>query len=123
MVMECLRDYMQKGHRSMNKRLKKKMGLSKIQNSELWDLDYTIIKFILPRLKKFKKINIYSYPNKCGNIENWHKIIDKIIWSFQFALDVAEMNYSNEYRFNENNWSKYNEGMELFKEYLLDLWD
>ena len=45
----------------MNKRLKKKKGLSKIQNSELWDLDYTIIKFILPRLKKFKEINIYSY--------------------------------------------------------------
>ena len=75
------------------------------------------------RLKKFKEINIYSYPNKCGNIENWHKIIDKMIWSFQFALDVAEMNYSNEYRLNENNWSKYNEGMDLFKEYLLDLWD
>ena len=74
--------------------------LAKIQNSELWDLDYTIIKFILPRLKKFKEINIISYPTKCGNIENWHKIIDKMIWSFQFALDVAEMNYSNEYRLN-----------------------
>ena len=43
----------------MNKRLKKKMGLSKIQNSELWNLDYAIIKFILLRLKKFKKTNIY----------------------------------------------------------------
>ena len=39
----------------MNKRLKKKKGLSKIQNSELWDLDYTIIEFILPRLKNLKK--------------------------------------------------------------------
>ena len=53
----------------MNKRIKKKKGFSKIQNSELWDLDYTIIKFILPRLKKFKEINISSYPTKCGNIE------------------------------------------------------
>ena len=107
----------------MNKRLKKKKELSKIQDSECWDLDLTIIKFILPRLKKFKEININSYPDKCGNIENWHKIIDKMIWSFQFALDVAEMNYSNEYRLNENNWRKYNEGMDLFTEYLLDLWD
>ena len=57
----------------MNKRLKKKKGLSKIQNSELLDLDYTIIEFILPRLKKFKEINIISYPIKCGNIENRHK--------------------------------------------------
>ena len=107
----------------MNKRLKKKKGLSKIQDNECWSLDLTIIKFILPRLKKFKEININSYPNECGNIENWHKIIDKIIWSFQFALDVAELNYSSKYRLNENNWSKYNEGMDLFKEYLLDLWD
>ena len=107
----------------MNKRLKKKKGLSKIQDNECWDLDLTIIKFILQRLKKFKEININSYPNKCGSIENWHKIIDKIIWSFQFALDVAEFNYSNEYRLSENNWSKYDEGMDLFKEYLLDLWD
>ena len=38
----------------MNTRIKKKKRFSKIQNSELWDLDYTIIKFILPRLKKFK---------------------------------------------------------------------
>ena len=107
----------------MNKRLKKKKGLSKIQDNECWDLDLTIIKFILPRLKKFKEININSYPNKCGSIKNWHKIIDKIIWSFQFALDVAELNYSNEYRLSKNNWSKYDEGMDLFKEYLLDLWD
>ena len=53
----------------MNKRLKKKKGLSKIQDNECWSLDLTIIKFILPRLKKFKEININSYPNECGNIE------------------------------------------------------
>ncbi|OSA95689.1 UNVERIFIED_ORG: hypothetical protein B2H93_04525 [Clostridium botulinum] len=107
----------------MNKRLRKKNGLSKIQNSELWDLDLTIINFILPRLIKFKKININSHPIKCDSIENWHKIIDKMIWSFQFAKDVSRLNYSNEYRKDSTNWNKYNEGMDLFKKYLLDLWD
>lgn len=107
----------------MNKRFRKKKGLSKIQNSECWNLNSTIINFVLPRLRKFKEININSYPEKCGSIENWHKIIDKIVWSFQFAKDVAESNYSNEYRANDGNWNKYNEGMDLFKDYSLDLWD
>ncbi|NFH74191.1 hypothetical protein FDA25_16810 [Clostridium botulinum] len=107
----------------MNKRLRKKKGLSKIQNSELWDLDLTIINFILPRLKKFKNININSYPTKCHSIENWYNIIDKMIWSFQFAKDVGRLNYSNEYRKDSTNWNKYNEGMDLFKKHLLDLWD
>ena len=107
----------------MNKRIKKKKGLSKIQNKELWDLDYTLIKFILPRLEKFKKVNQMSYPKNCDSLEDWHKIIDKMIWSFQFAFDVIQYNYSTEYRTSEYNWNKYYEGMDLFKEYLMDLWD
>lgn len=107
----------------MNKRIKKKKGLSKIQDSECFDLDLTIINFVLPRLKKFKQVNINSYPEECGSTENWHKIIDKIIWSFQFALDVKERNYSNGYRENKENWDRYNKGMDLFSDYLLDLWD
>lgn len=107
----------------MNKRIKKKMGLSKIQDSECFDLDLKIINFVLPRLKKFKKVNVNSYPEECGSIEDWHKIINKIIWSFQFALDVKERNYSNEYRSNKENWDRYNEGMDLFRDYLLNLWD
>lgn len=107
----------------MNKRIRKKKLLSKIRNEELWNLDDTIVKFILPRLQKFKIINTMSYPDKLDSIEEWHKIIDKIIWSFQFAKDVQEWNYSSEYRADSGNWEKYNEGMDLFKEYLLDLWD
>lgn len=107
----------------MNKRVKKKRGLSKIKNSELWNLDYTICKFMIPRLEKFKLVNTMSRPARLRSMDEWHNIIDKIIWSFQFALDVIEMNYSNEYRLDENNWLKYNEGMDLFKEYLMDLWD
>ncbi|WP_288327005.1 hypothetical protein [uncultured Clostridium sp.] len=107
----------------MNKRIKKKKGLSKIQDCECWNLDLTIINFVLPRLKKFKQVNINSYPKECGSTENWHEIIDKIIWSFQFALDVKQINYSNEYRASKENLSRYNEGMDLFRDYLLDLWD
>lgn len=39
----------------MNKRIRKKKGLSKITTSELMDLDYAIADFILPRLIRYKE--------------------------------------------------------------------
>ena len=112
----------------MNKRIRKKKGLSKIKEEELWNLDCTIIKFILPRLEKFKQMinekgEIHGHPSNLKNMKEWIDILDKIIWSFQFAYDVVNWNYSNEYRSNEQNWNKYREGMDLFKEYLMNLWD
>jgi hypothetical protein len=107
----------------MNKRIRKKKGLSKIKDSDCWNLNSTIINFILPRLQKFKIINTNSYPSKCGSLKKWHEIVNKIIWSFQFAKDKNDYNYSLEYRRDKTNWNKYYEGMDLFKEYLFDLWD
>ena len=40
----------------MNKRLRKKKGLSKITEEELWGLDITLAKYILPRLSLKKLI-------------------------------------------------------------------
>ena len=112
----------------MNKRIRKKKGLSKIRKEELWNLDCTIIKFILPRLQKFKQLlkdnkSVHSYPANLKNMKEWIDIIDKMIWSFQFALDIYELNYSSEYRTSNKNWNKYKQGMNLFVEYLMNLWD
>ena len=79
----------------MNKRIKKKKGLSKIRKEELWNLDCTINKFILPRLQKFNLLlkdnkGIHGYPANLKNMKEWIDIIDEMIWSFQFALDIYE---------------------------------
>ena len=81
-------------------------------NRELWNLDDTIVNFILPRLKEFKKINS-EYPG-CLTEQEWNEILDKIINSFQLLK-------KNEW-INEKEDEKINEGLLLFIKHLRDLW-
>lgn len=102
----------------MNKRILKKKGLSKITNEEVWDLDVTLAKYILPRLIKFKNINTNGYPVIFNSLEEWHKVIDKMIWSFEKQLNNA-WNYNSL----DEESKIYLEGVHLFAEYFSDLWD
>lgn len=106
----------------MNKRLRKKKGLSKIRVEELWGLDLTLAKYILPRLIRFKDINYMSYPSNFENHEEWHKVIDKMIYSFEY---VIKRNYEvyKDLEEEKKRYEKYKEGMQLFAEYFIDLWD
>lgn len=102
----------------MKTRLKKKKGLSKIQDKELWGLDVTIAKFVLPRLIKFKQ-KLGSYPSNLKDSQEWEGIIDKMIWSFEYV--IKDDSYCLKY--SEEDWKRYKEGMDLFAEYFRDLWD
>jgi hypothetical protein len=105
----------------MNKRIKKKKGLSKVTNEEVWDLDCTLAKYILPRLIKFKSVNTMSHPQQFNSIEEWHKVIDKMIWSFDKHLkDNFSLPNTPTYK---DEVSRYKEGLQLFTEYFDDLWD
>ena len=108
----------------MNKRIRKKKGISKIRAEECYDLDYTICKFIIPRLYKFKEINVNSRPIDFKSIEEWHKVVDKIILSFEIMKNFKDLKYlrTSKEEFNKLK-EKYEEGMNLFKKYLCDLWD
>lgn len=109
----------------MNKWLRKKKGLSKIQDSELWGLDITLAKYILPRLKRFKDINKMSHPISFGSIEEWHSIIDKMIYSFDYVLkeDCGLNSVSITDEEKEKRYKNYQEGMDLFAKHFMDLWD
>lgn len=106
----------------MNKRLKKKKGLSKIREEELWGLDVTLAKYILPRLIRFKDINDMSYPHDFESHEQWRKTIDKMIYAFEY---VIKSNYEvyTDLEEERKRAEKYREGMLLFAEYFMDLWD
>ena len=94
----------------MNKRIRKKKGLSKVTNSELMDLDYAIAKYILPRLIAFKK-KTNSYPSG-KTFEEYLEVLDKIIWSFNYVVKDVKGQEDDRYR----------EGMNLFAEYFRTLW-
>lgn len=104
----------------MNKRIRKKRGLSKITPEELWGLDVTLAKYILPRLIKFKEININSHPQDFSGMKEWHDAIDKMIWSFE---KVLKDDWNNVYSELGRENMRYLEGMNLFAYHFNDLWD
>ncbi len=101
-------------------------------DSETWDLGYTIAKFTLPRLKRFKELN-EGYP--CGGeiktYKEWNEVLDKIIWSLEKiandARDYPDLQkdldndcYSIEKEIEYN--KKIQEGLDLFGKYFITLW-
>lgn len=133
----------------MNKRQRKKYAKKKgtyVLNKELWNLDYTIAEWILPRLKAYKKLTIgfppidrkfYSETKEFKNItfEDWQNILDEIILGFeQILIDPLDIAIDKNLDFKNKIDSKiyediYNErqekierGLDLFKYYIQDLW-
>lgn len=91
---------------------------------ELWNLDHTMAKFILPRLKAFKNYR-GTYPPDLTP-EEWNEKLDEMIWAFDAILHEEEtmpvidggekvkiMAYLK----------RRDKGLKLFGKYLMDLWD
>lgn len=106
-------------------------------DSELWNFDYTMAKWILPRLKRFKKDSI-SFPAELETPDKWDEILDKMIWSFDYIVnqDKYEDEIMEKYKDNEIDedghyrWikdtkelsAKCQEGLDLFGTYFRSLW-
>lgn len=80
---------------------------------DTWNLDYYIAKFILPRLKLFKKVGM-GFPCDLKSINEWYDILDKMIAAFMI-LSTDEINTQDEQKI-------VNEGLDLFRKYYQDLW-
>lgn len=73
-------------------------------DTELWNLDVTIAKFILPRLIAFRE-------SVCE--EESETVWDKMIFAFDFVING---------RFDREGMIKVNEGLDLFRKHYLGLW-
>lgn len=119
-----------------------------VADSECWSLSHTLTSYILPRLKHFKKINCHTYPNGITP-EEWEKILDEMIWAFEFMLDEdkfikfpkTNIDFNDVTSFNrektpeqKQDWTRYldeskklhhrkKEALLLFAKYYEDLWD
>lgn len=104
----------------MNKRTRKKwlkkQGLY-VNPKETWSLDCNIAKYILPRLKLYKKLTI-AYSG-CGEANTpWDKILDKMIWSFEQVANYYEVYESIDC--NDPDWKeKYKETNDKIQEGLM----
>ena len=84
-------------------------------DSDTWSLDYTIAEFALPRLRRFKEINV-CYPSDLDP-ESWDEILDDMI----YAMEVT----SSELSFDLDggvDWKRVQKGHMLFGQYFRDLW-
>lgn len=113
----------------MNNRQRKKwlkqQGLY-VNSKETWNLDITFAKYIIPRLKKFKKLN-NGYPGReeMDTPEKWDEALDKMIQAFEYVVNEFDWWKDNpKYNFDEGKRRQtvINEGLQLFAKYYMNLW-
>lgn len=120
-------------------------------DSELWSLDYTILEFILPRLRRFREKKRWGWPGPCAifdidwddfealedsekadldqaSIEEWDRMLDKMIRAIELNLKYQGLfaTYSKETdRLEEAPYLKaeYEEGWFIFIKWFHALWD
>lgn len=97
---------------------------SGFDDSELWNLDLTLGRFLLPRLKRFKEIiqtsNLKGYPPICESFEEWLSILDEIIWMFE--THIAD-DYQEDKDLAKMLEERMNKAKELFGKYWTYFWD
>lgn len=86
-------------------------------DTELWNLNNTIIYFILPRLKAYREMERWGTPMGLEE-KHWNEILDRIIIGFE----LFDYNWSSkeELMLNER---KFKIAMKLFAKWFGALWD
>lgn len=99
--------------------------------TELWNLDYTIAAYVLPRLKAFKEdvkdmvgvpSSLVENPNGTDEEyekyhDKWLEIIQQMIDSFQMIVDDDD-----DWKWSKDGREKVQHGLDLFAKYYLALW-
>lgn len=82
-------------------------------DSETWNLNCSIAEYILPRLKRYKEINMVCWDDG---------VLEKMILAFEYYVN---MNKYDDEMYGENAiefYNKVNEGLRLFAKYYGSLW-
>lgn len=82
-------------------------------DSDIWNLDWSIAEYTLPRLKRLKEVQ-HGFPGDLETIEEWDEILDKIIITFD-RIVKEDVNVEHE--------KEITEGLDLFRKYYFSLWD
>jgi hypothetical protein len=92
----------------------------KIKKKELWNLDFTLAKYILPRLIEFRKDKYLGYPTAARSYKNWLRIIDEMIWAMDYVLN-EDWN-KDEIPIIMEKEKRCAKGLKLFGKYFRNLW-
>lgn len=85
---------------------------------ELWNLDSTFARYMLPRLKRFKETTD-GYPGELTE-QQWDAILEEIIWSLEYILGDQWHEDHTQWELNEARCSA---GCELLGKWMRGMWD
>lgn len=85
-------------------------------NSDTWSLRDTHARWIIPRLKRFKRLHI-NYPSDGITPEEWEVKLQSMIDAFELVLLADE-----KMRYSKQEERTINKGLNNFKKYYFDLW-
>lgn len=100
-----------------------------------YNLNISIVDYVLPRLEEFKNKNVNSHPLNYKSIEEWHKAIDEMLFCLKEIKDETEVrrlldDYMSkkiseiEYRTKQEELNdRIVKGLELFGRSIPDFWD
>lgn len=112
-------------NRTIQRRKATKYKWQKIQREqgfspeECWNLDCTIIQFVLPRLKYFAKHTI-SYPARYS-YDTYIKMLNEIVYGFELYLENKYWYVDNPKR--EEQMQAVDKAFKQFADLFCDLWD
>ena len=92
-----------------------------IKKEELFDLDYTLVEFILPRLAAFRKLKRTSYPSSFKSLKEWNSAIDEMIYGMKYVLKKGLARYKFKPMLKIDKRAE--NGLVIFAKNLLSLWD
>lgn len=89
-----------------------------IHDYDIWNMDYSLAKIILPMLEKLKQAES-GYPSILNSWEEWEEIINTMIYSFSKSLDLYEFPPESNIR---EELSRIQVGFDNFGKYYMSLW-
>ena len=95
---------------------RKKRGFD---DRDTWSLDHTLAKWLAPRLKRYKEVNIIVGPTDKGR--NWDQILDEMITTFEFLASEERWNVVDSIS-KDKRWKQVKVGLDLFAKYCTNLW-
>lgn len=109
-ITKCRKD------KCMSKKRKGRLkDCNNVTRKETWNLDQTIAKFIIPRLKLFKEAKD-CYPHQLDNMGEWDAIIDTMLDAFSVVSEKTASERS------DSEMKIVEEGLDLFRKHFNDLW-
>ena len=104
-----------KGMKKKRKKVfQKQLKKNGFDDTELWNLDGTIMEFLIPRLKRFRKI-LHGYPSQLTE-EKWDKVLKQMIKGFEEYQKDDMLDKTRDQK-------KIDKAFKLFTEYFVHLWD